>query len=255
MGNVFDEMGLFWAEIADQNHTESQIRFLKLQLKLGGYVLDLACGTGRHTIPLTQPGFEVVGFDVSFKLLKIAKQRGGKALVRGDMRFLPFKSDVFNAVISVDTSFGYLPREADDIHCLVEVQRVLDQSGLFVIDIFNRDHLAKKYQGKDVAPVTLEYPSFVLVLKRSLSPDAEWLCDNWEVKDIASGETEVFVHRVRLYSQSKLEGLLSSTGFGVKSVFGGYEMQPHSPEAPRLILVAYATRFQAYNSRILQKEL
>ena len=113
--NVFDEMGVYWAEIADKNQTEKQLQFLKTQIKPDGYILDLACGTGRHLIPLSQQGFNMVGLDISAKLLKIAKQRWREVqLVRGDMRFLPFKPQAFAAAISMDTSFGYLPSEHDD---------------------------------------------------------------------------------------------------------------------------------------------
>ncbi len=124
--NVFDEMGIYWAEIADKNQTEKQLQFLKNHLKPEGYVLDLACGTGRHSIPLSKEGYGMVGLDVSANLLKIAKQRDGQIeLVRGDMRFLPFKPQAFAAAVSMDTSFGYLPSEQDDRVSLAEVRRVL----------------------------------------------------------------------------------------------------------------------------------
>ena len=32
MANVFDEMGVYWAEIADKNQTEKQMQFLKNHL-------------------------------------------------------------------------------------------------------------------------------------------------------------------------------------------------------------------------------
>ena len=54
-GNVFDEMGVYWAEIAEKNQTQRQIDFLKRHLK-PGYVLDVACGTGRHMIALAEAG-------------------------------------------------------------------------------------------------------------------------------------------------------------------------------------------------------
>ena len=66
------------------------------------------------------------------KLLRIAKQRSKEIqLVLGDMRFLPFKPQAFAAAISMDTSFGYLPSEADDRVSLAEVRRVLTQRGRF----------------------------------------------------------------------------------------------------------------------------
>lgn len=108
--NVFDEMGVYWAEIADKSQTEKQLQFLKNNLKSNGYVLDLACGTGRHLIPLSQQGFNMVGLDASANLLKIAKQRHKHVqLVKGDMRFLPFKPQAFAAAISMDTSSGIFP--------------------------------------------------------------------------------------------------------------------------------------------------
>ncbi|HLN88938.1 MAG TPA: class I SAM-dependent methyltransferase, partial [Candidatus Binatia bacterium] len=103
-------MGIYWAEMADKNQTEKQIQFLKTYLKLEGYVLDLACGSGRHSIALAADGFGMVGLDSSRRLLRIANERSRSlALVLGDMRHLPFRSGVFTAVLSVDTSFGYLP--------------------------------------------------------------------------------------------------------------------------------------------------
>ena len=91
--NVFDDMGFYWAEIADQNQTEKQVQFIKKTLKVKGLVLDVACGTGRHLIPLSQSGCEVIGLDISAKLLRIAKSRWRDSqVVRGDMRFLPFKT-------------------------------------------------------------------------------------------------------------------------------------------------------------------
>jgi SAM-dependent methyltransferase len=71
--SVFDEMGMYWAEIADQNQTKRQIQFIKNTLKPQGLALDLACGSGRHLIALGKEGYGVVGLDISLKLLKIAK--------------------------------------------------------------------------------------------------------------------------------------------------------------------------------------
>ena len=52
--SVFDEMGVYWEELADQNSTDLQIRFMKNILGRDGLVLDLACGTGKHLITLAK---------------------------------------------------------------------------------------------------------------------------------------------------------------------------------------------------------
>lgn len=234
-------MGVYWAEIADKNQTQRQIQFLKNTLKLDGYVLDLACGTGRHSIALSKEGYSMVGLDVSVNLLKIAKKHSSAVqLVRGDMRFLPFKPQTFSAAVSMDTSLGYLPSEQDDAAALAEVHRVLRQEGDFVVDVFNREELTLKYRGKNHSPKWMEYPSFFLQRKRMVNPDGGWLYDLWTVRDKASGQMRVFEHTVRLYTLGGLQGLLEKAGFAVKRIYGDYEGQDFSANSSRLILVATA---------------
>jgi hypothetical protein len=38
--NVFDEMGNYWAEIAEQNSTQTQTQFIKNTLKGNGLILE-----------------------------------------------------------------------------------------------------------------------------------------------------------------------------------------------------------------------
>jgi ubiquinone/menaquinone biosynthesis C-methylase UbiE len=241
MPNVFDEMGVYWAEIADKSQTEKQLQFLKTHLRSDGYVLDIACGTGRHSIPLSQEGYGIVGLDVSVNLLRIAKQRSSKvAVVLGDMQHLPFKDEAFAAAISIDTSFGYLLSEKEDRFSLAEVQRVLFHQGVFVVDVFNREGLIIKYRNEKQSSKLKEYPSFFLQQKRTISKKGDLLCDLWTIREKASGQLAVFEHTVRLYKRDKLEGLLEKTSFSVNQVYGNYEEEDFSPNSPRLIMVANA---------------
>jgi SAM-dependent methyltransferase len=263
--NVFDKMDNYWAEIADQNSTNRQIQFLRTTHKTTGLVLDLACGTGRHLIPLSNEGYNMVGLDLSSKLLRIAKNRMRSIqLFRGDMKFLPFRPGTFSAAISMDTSFGYLPSEQDDLQTLDEVKETLDQNGLLIIDVFNRQHLILKYKQNRLSnikwvllPVLLkpnrllrwillrffkwkEYPDFFLLQKRKVTTNGEKLHDLWLVCDKSDGQIRVFNHTVRLYELVHLQGLLERAGFTVNSVYGDYEGQVFSPNSNRLILVATA---------------
>jgi ubiquinone/menaquinone biosynthesis C-methylase UbiE len=238
--NVFDDMGLFWAEIADQDQTQRQINFLKQTLPRGGYVLDLACGTGRHTIPLTQSGINAVGLDLSLHLLKIAKERGASQLVRADMRFLPFKAGAFAAVVSIDTSMGYLPSEKEDMQSLEEIKRVLALDGWFILDVFSREYLAAKYTGKIPTPKLHEYPSFYLQQTRTISDNGSQLCDHWTIRTKKDNQEHLFEHTVRLYGRRTLETMLKDSGFTIEAVYGDYELQPYNSTTPRLIILAAA---------------
>ena len=83
-------------QIADETKQQRQLQFIKDTVAKEGWILDLACGTGRHTIPLAKEGFNVVGLDISSKLLKIAKQHKTQAqLIKADMQHLPFKNRRF----------------------------------------------------------------------------------------------------------------------------------------------------------------
>jgi SAM-dependent methyltransferase len=235
--NVFDEMGIYWMEIADQNQTKCQIQLIKNTLKSQGLVLDLACGSGRHLIALSKEGYGVVGLDISLKLLKIAKNRWHEAnVIRADMRFLPFKPQSFAATVSMDQSFGYLPSEQDDIKSLRELHDALSTCGILIVDMFNRERLIKQSKGSQ--PKWREYPSFFLQQTRSLEANGGTLHDLWVVCDKADGQTLVFEHVVRLYTLESLRDLLEKAGFNVKAVNGDYEMQNFSVNSSRLIMVA-----------------
>ncbi len=239
-GNIFDEMGQFWAEIADANQTQRQLNFLKSQLPYGNTVLDVACGSGRHTISLSKADFNVVGLDISSHLLEIARQHGASKLVKGDLRDLPFKQGQFDAAMSMDTSFGYLPSKEEDKASLAEVRRVLALGGLFVLDVFSRDYLIAKYAGKPAAPKWYEYPRFYLQQTRTVTDQGRQLHDAWTIRTKQDNQERFFEHTVRLYDRQTLENMLTNSGFIVQAIYGDYEKQPYTPTTPRLIILANA---------------
>ena len=72
-----------------------------LTKELIGYktILDAGVGTGRFAKPLQDKEFEVVGIDLSQKMLGVAQKKGTVNLFRGDICFLPFKTHSFDAAI------------------------------------------------------------------------------------------------------------------------------------------------------------
>src|SRR5690625_916976 len=70
-----------------------------LGLKPEDHILDLCCGTGRHSVALAKAGYRVTGLDLSETLLAYAHQRDDGLPVtymQGDMRELPFSDSSFN---------------------------------------------------------------------------------------------------------------------------------------------------------------
>jgi len=64
-------------------------------------VLDFGVGTGRFAKPLQDVGFDVVGIDISSKMIAKAREKGVGNLFLGDARFLPFRENCFDAAVSV----------------------------------------------------------------------------------------------------------------------------------------------------------
>ena len=67
----------------------------------GRSVLDVGCGTGRLSVPLSE-GCRVVGIDPTAEMLAIARSKGGRAdFVRADAARIPFGADRFDVAIAV----------------------------------------------------------------------------------------------------------------------------------------------------------
>ena len=55
---------------------DAEIPFFVKQAQLaGGPVLEVACGTGRITLPIARAGLDVTGLDVSRPMLELARRK------------------------------------------------------------------------------------------------------------------------------------------------------------------------------------
>ncbi len=237
--NIFDDLGRDWEAIVNARDTRKEADFVEKVISKRGFVLDLCCGTARHSIALGERGWNVIGMDLSRNLLAIAKLRIERAgvkmpLVRADMRFLPFRDNVFNAIINMFTSFGYLPSESEDAVSLLEVNRTLRGRGKFLLDLANRDHIVRTFRERDWA----EFEPFFLLERRSLDLKGSRLTSQWIFIQKNTGQVRFIEHNVRLFTITRVEQLLNETGLMVQDVYGGYEKQEFALEASRMIVLA-----------------
>jgi ubiquinone/menaquinone biosynthesis C-methylase UbiE len=234
---LFDELGTYWVEISDSRATDKEAEFIGKVLKAKGLLLDLCCGTARHSLVLAEKGWNIVGLDISSRLLRVArgKMKGKHVfpLVRGDIQHLPFRANMFSMVISMFTSFGYLPSEVEDMVSLKETARTLAPNGRFLIDVANREHLFRVFQKKDWG----EFPSFYMLEKRTLDANASMLHSRWTLMDKKEGKVRAFNHDLRLYTLPQLRRMLRKAGLLVERVYGDYDQQALQQESPRLIIL------------------
>lgn len=94
----------------------------------GARVVDVGCGDGRHIIEAAKRGCIAVGVDYDGSELLRARDRiadARVALIVADASHLPFRHDVFDAVICTET-LEHLP---DDTGAMREIARVMRDSG------------------------------------------------------------------------------------------------------------------------------
>ncbi|MBU7042946.1 MAG: methyltransferase domain-containing protein [Theionarchaea archaeon] len=101
-------------------------------------ILDIGCGTGRHTVYLAQNGFEVYGLDSSPTALKYTRDMLSSHdlsahLTLHDMVSLPYDDDYVDAVICIQVIHH---NTMDKIRKTVqEINRVLKMNGLVWITV------------------------------------------------------------------------------------------------------------------------
>lgn len=108
---------------------EAGIRSLLDAAGEGARILEVGTGTGRIGIPIQQRGGDLIGCDLSAKMLARQREKHPAArLVQADAVFLPFLSAYFDAVLTVHVMHLIGPwREA-----LREFKRVLKNGGVLL---------------------------------------------------------------------------------------------------------------------------
>ena len=137
-----------WDELIDwERRWQSEGEFFIEQLRSYGVerVLDVATGTGFHSVRLLSAGFDVVSADGSPEMLARAfdnAQKRGHILrtVQADWRWLNRTiHEQFDAVICLGNSFTHLFSENDRRKTLAEFYATLNHDGILILDQRNYD--------------------------------------------------------------------------------------------------------------------
>ncbi len=209
-----------------------------LGLDAGARILDVACGHGRHAIPLARRGFEVTGYDLSEVFLERARAdaeaQGAKGRwIQGDMRELPFEGE-FDAVINVFTAFGYFEDPEDDVRTLRRIRAALVPGGRFLLETLHRDGLLARFQTR----IAEKTPNGTIVLHEYVWDLVRDVIDDRITLVRSDGTRAEYRTAVRMRSLHELLALVRKAGLEPTAWYGGLDGRTLDLGSRRLVLLS-----------------
>jgi len=239
--DVYDDAEFYDCEFANREHDIPF--FLKQARLLGGPVLEVACGTGRITMPIARAGIEITGLDVSRPMLERARskakaERLALNWLEQDCRAIN-STQQFSMIFSATNAMQHL-HDFDSVNAfLTSSKHALRPGGILILDAFN-PNLAKlarttatRYHHKSIVDAAgrklhVEVASQYDPAGQILSFTLFYLCDG----DL----TRTKKVSMRCFFPEELMALCRLNGLEVVRRCGDYDETPFSDNSPKQIL-------------------
>jgi SAM-dependent methyltransferase len=136
-GNKYDDENFAQGTIGECDFIENEInRDTSLQ------IIDIGCGTGRHSIELTKRGYRVTGIDLSASLLKRAREKAQALNLHinfkeHDARNMPFSDEFDLAIMLCEGGFPLMETDEMNYEILKNAARSLKSNGKLIFTTLN----------------------------------------------------------------------------------------------------------------------
>lgn len=217
----------------------------------GGEALELACGTGRLTLPLARAGIRITGVDCAPHTLAVARRKLAEeppevqacvSLIEGDMRALALERQ-FPLVFIPFNSFQFMLEQEDQQQCLGCCAAHLAPRGRLVIDGFNANTAPLPVTPEEHGPAEFVGPEGVPIrmwVRTECDRVRQRIFARWRYESTsAAGDTRRFqrLMELRYFFYYEMAWMLEACGFVPEAVYGDYGRNPFGPDSPKMIFV------------------
>ena len=136
-GKKYDNESFAQGTVGECDFIEKEIEYNKATR-----ILDIGCGTGRHSIELAKRGYIVVGIDLSESLLKRAKEKASEQKLqivfqKHDARDLPFLHEFDLVIMLCEGAFPLMETDEMNFQILQNAANVLKPKGKLIFTTLN----------------------------------------------------------------------------------------------------------------------
>jgi 2-polyprenyl-3-methyl-5-hydroxy-6-metoxy-1,4-benzoquinol methylase len=183
-------------------------------------ILDIGCGTGRHSIELARRGYTVTGIDLSESMLAKARLKARQAgveveFIRADARNLQFSNEFDLVIMICEGAFSLMETDEMNYAILRSAAKALRNQGKFIFTtlngLFPLFHSVKDFINSAPEGARSSDNSFDLMTFRDIST-FEFVDDDGHSHTIHCNE--------RYYVPSEISWLLTSLGFREIDIYG-----------------------------------
>jgi 2-polyprenyl-3-methyl-5-hydroxy-6-metoxy-1,4-benzoquinol methylase len=136
-GHKYDKECFVQGTLGECDFIEQELAYDK-SLK----IIDVGCGTGRHSIELTKRGYHVTGIDLSDSQLAWAREKAKQFdlkidFQKHDARALPFDGEFDVAIMLCEGGFPLMETDEMNFEILKNVTRALKDKAKFIFTTLN----------------------------------------------------------------------------------------------------------------------
>lgn len=215
--------------------------FKQVSADYGSPVLELACGTGNILIPLAESGIDIVGLDISDKMLSACRRKadGRDVKVRvqkGDMRSFDLGRK-FPLIIIAGNSFQHLNTIGEITECFDHVKRHLSSDGRLIIEVFNPYvPLLVREMGKRF--VVGSFEDHVLTEDANYDAATQKSEFNWHFWHRPSDREKTLSFTMRQFFPQEFDSLFELHGFRIEHKFGDFDRSAFDSGSASQIVIA-----------------